>query len=157
MITAETGFAISHNYAIYARALDEKRFELLTDVFADDATLGYFVAGHDFTCSGREAADAFGAFLQRCYWTHHLIAHPMVEAGGRGVLASARVTATHIQHRDDGTVNRWLVRGSYHDEFEQRGERWLIVDRKVYCYDAEGDFVKDGVQTFAAPPWRGSA
>ena len=44
--------AISHNYAIYARALDEKRFEYLDQVFTPTAALHYEVCGNVFDCTG---------------------------------------------------------------------------------------------------------
>lgn len=154
-VDAATLSAISHNYALYARACDEKRFDLLPGVFAPDAELAYHVAGHDFSCRGDAAAENFSAFLARCHWTHHLIAHPTVEPVGTRLRASARVTATHLQRRTDGSTNRWLVRGSYHDIFEYQRRQWLIVRRDVYCLDAEGDFEADGVEHFPTVAWAG--
>lgn len=145
--------AITHNYAIYARLCDEKRYDLAPRVFAADAVLNYHVAGHAFSCSGSEAAASFSAFLERCWWTHHLIAHPMVEVEGTRARATARVTATHLQRRLDGSTNRWLVRGSYHDRFELRGGQWLIVRRDCHCLDAEGDFEAEGVEHFPNVAW----
>ncbi len=147
--------AITHNYAVYARLCDEKRYDLVAQVFTPQAELAYHVAGHDFSCTGAEAADSFAAFLERCFWTHHLIAHPMVEMDGTRARATARVTATHLQRRLDGSTNRWLVRGSYHDTFEQRGAAWLIVRRDCYCLDADGDFESDGVERFPGVAWAG--
>lgn len=59
-----------------ARACDEKRYDLLTQVFAPKATLDYRVAGHDVACRDSES---FQPFPRLCYWTGHLIAHPTVE------------------------------------------------------------------------------
>ena len=150
-----TVLAITHNYAIYARVCDEKRYDLLPHVFAPDAVLSYYVVGQDFSCRGDEAAQNFSAFLERCYWTHHLIAHPMVEVAGARLRATARVTATHLQRRTDGSSNRWLVRGSYHDTFEQRGGEWLIVRRDCHCLDADGEFEAEGVQHYPDVAWAG--
>ena len=147
--------AITHNYAIYARVCDEKRYDLIPRVFAPAAVLAYAVAGHDFTCRGEEAAQAFANFLECCYWTHHLIAHPMIESAGAQIRATARVTATHLQRRTDGSTNRWLVRGSYHDTFEQRGSEWVIVRRDCFCLDAEGDFESEGIERFPTTAWAG--
>ncbi len=149
----DTLHEIAHNYAIYARACDEKRYDLVPRVFAPDAVLAYHVAGHDFSCRGDEAAQQFSAFLERCYWTHHLIAHPMIEEVGTQIRATARVTATHLQRRTDGSINRWLVRGSYHDTFARRGDVWLIVRRDCYCLDAEGDFEAEGVMLYPDVVW----
>ncbi|MSR13931.1 MAG: hypothetical protein EXR86_05065 [Gammaproteobacteria bacterium] len=120
----DTLSAITHNYAIYARS-----------------------------CSGAQAARHFSAFLECCYWTHHLIAHPMIEEVGSRVRATARVTATHLQRRLDGSINRWLVRGSYHDTFERRGSGWLIVRRDCFCLDADGDFESEGIKRYPELEW----
>jgi len=149
----ETLAAIGQNYATYARACDEKRYDLFERVFTPDASLHYRVAGHEFSCRGDTAPAAFAAFLERCYWTHHLIAPPMVEANAEGVFATARVTATHLQRRLEGTQSRWLLRGSYHDHFEHRGGHWRIVRRDCWCLDADGEFLTEGVQHFAALAW----
>lgn len=149
----ETLAAIGQNYATYARACDEKRYDLFERVFAPDASLHYRVAGHEFHCRGENAAAAFAGFLDRCYWTHHLIAPPMVDLSTEGVFATARVTATHLQRRLEGTQSRWLVRGSYHDRFERRDGHWRIVRRDCWCLDADGDFLSDGVEHFPGVAW----
>lgn len=145
--------AISHLYAIYARAIDEKRFDLLDRVFSADASLQYTVGVHQFNCTGSGAGAAFGNFIELCYWTNHLIANPMIEPAGAGMFATARVQATHLQRRNDGSMNRWLVRGSYHDVIEQRGPDWLIVKRLCVCSDEEGEFLADGVELFPTLAW----
>jgi 3-phenylpropionate/cinnamic acid dioxygenase small subunit len=145
VIDAATWVAIAEAYAIYARACDEKRYDLFARVFAPEAELDYRVAGHDFACRGDEVPKAFAEFLGRCFWTQHLIAHPMVEREGDTLRASARVTATHLQRRRDGSTNRWLVRGAYDDTFALRSGEWRIVRRICVCVDAEGDFELDVV------------
>ena len=79
----------------------------------------------------------------------------MVERVGERVRATARVTATHLQRRLDGSTNRWLVRGSYHDTFEPRGGEWRIVRRDCFCLDVEGEFEDRGVELFPVVPWAG--
>ncbi|MGR8919810.1 MAG: nuclear transport factor 2 family protein [Gammaproteobacteria bacterium] len=143
----------SHVYSIYARAIDEKRYDLLARVFTDDAALSYVVGPHEFSCRGDEAAGYFGAFLEKCWWTNHLIAAPMVEADGERLLATARVQATHLQRRVDGSLSRWLVRGSYHDVLERRGDAWLVVARYCHTPDTEGEFLADGVESFPDLAW----
>lgn len=150
---SETYFAINHVYSIYARAIDEKRFDLLRRVFTDDAELEYTVGVHQFSCRGDEAGGAFGNFLKLCYWTNHLIASPMVEPAGARVFATARVQATHLQRRADGSINRWFLRGSYHDHFELREGQWLIARRLCVCTDEQGEFVADGVEQFDGVAW----
>ncbi len=153
----ETLAAITQVYAIYARAIDEKRFDLLADVFTPDATLDYVVGPHTFSCRGDAAAQHFRGFLDKCYWTGHLIAAPMVEAQATTAFATARVTATHLQRREDGSLSRWLVRGSYHDHLALEGGAWRIVRRDCVCPDVEGEFLADGVECFPDIAWTGRA
>ena len=149
--------AISHNYAIYARALDEKRFEYLEQVFAPTAALHYEVSGHVFDCTGGEAASAFSRFLDLCYWTNHVIANPMIEVHGKSAHGSARVIATHLQRLPEGTMTRWEVRGSYHDTFALTPSGWRIVRRHCVCMDSVGEFRSEGVERFPALAWTQAA
>lgn len=144
---------VAHLYAVYARAIDEKRFDLLARVFAADAALAYTVGPHAFECSGAEAAGYFGRFLELCYWTNHLIGMPMVEADGEGLFATARVIATHLQRRHEGTMSRWTLRGSYHDRLVRTDGAWRIVRRVCLCPDSEGAFLEDGVERFPGVAW----
>jgi len=145
--------AIAHSYSIYARAIDEKRFDLLESVFHPDAALEYVVGPHTFHCTGLQAPESFGRFLAKCWWTNHLIAAPAVERSGARFHATARVQATHLQRRLDGTLSRWLVRGSYHDTFERHGEAWLITHRFCCTPDEEGGFLDVGVESFDGVAW----
>jgi hypothetical protein len=152
-MTAHTITEIGHLYAIYARALDERRLALLGQVFAPDAALDYVVGPYRFACSGAEAAAHFDRFLTLCYWTSHVIGAPMVELTGDGARASARVTATHLQRLPEGTLNRWIVRGSYHDRLGHTPAGWRITARTCICPDVEGDFLEDGVEEFTDVTW----
>ena len=149
--------AIAHNYAIYARALDEKCFAYLEQVFAPTAALHYEVCGHVFDCSGADAVQAFSQFLDLCYWTNHVIASPMIEVQGKHAHASARVIATHLQRLADGSLSRWEVRGSYHDTFAMTPAGWRIVRRHCVCMDSVGEFRSEGVERFPALAWSQAA
>ena len=150
-------FDISHVYAIYARAIDEKRYDLLDRVFTPEAELQYEVGPHKFDCKGAESAKYFGEFLQLCYWTNHLIAPPMIEIDGNSAFATARVISTHLQTRDDGSQNRWTLRGSYHDQFIRSDGRWLIAKRFCVCTDSEGEFMPEHVEHYPALAYTESA
>lgn len=149
--------AISHNYAIYARALDEKRFEYLDQVFTPNAALHYEVCGNVFDCTGEGAIAAFSQFLDLCYWTNHMIANPMIEVHGKSAHASARVIATHLQRLPEGTLTRWEVRGSYHDTFALTPAGWRITRRHCVCMDSDGEFRAEGVERFPALAWSEAA
>ena len=61
------------------------------------------------------------------------------------------------QERDDGAMSRWFLRGSYHDQFERRDGNWIIVNRYCHTPDDEGEFLAEGVKTFAAIGWTEAA
>ena len=151
-LTIDDKLEIAETYSIYARAIDEKRYDLLDRVFLDTATLEYEVGPHQFACKGRESANYFGAFLKYCYWTNHLIAAPMIESGA-GVFATTRVTATHLQKGLKGELHRWTLRGSYHDNFTYTDSGWRIAKRLCLCPDSEGEFLSDNVRIFDALAW----
>ena len=151
-LTLDDKFQISEIYSIYARAIDEKRYDLLERVFLDDASLEYTVGPHQFSCKGEESANYFGAFLKYCYWTNHLIAPPMIE-NEQDVFATARVIATHLQKGLKGEIHRWTLRGSYHDHFSKSAAGWRISKRLCLCPDSEGEFNSDQVRIFEQLAW----
>jgi len=154
MPTHELVCDVTHVYATYARAIDEKRYDLLQRVFTPDAALDYVVGSHRFTARGEHAAAAFKPFLDRCYWTQHVIAPPMVDLDASGrVAASARVIATHLQRLPEGTLTRWQVRGSYHDRFVRSHDGLRIAQRFCFCPDEEGEFTDTGVEEFPQVAW----
>ena len=140
-------------YSLYARAIDEKRYELLARVFHPEAELQYIVGSQEFACSGAEAADYFKNFLNLCYWTNNLIGSPSVELSGEKAFATARVQAVHQQILKDGTVSRWILRGSYHDHIGLFDDDWLIIKRYCHTPDEEGEFLTSGVEIFDKIGW----
>lgn len=144
---------IAEIYSLYARAIDEKRFELLDSIFSEEAELHYIVGSEEFKCCGAEAGSYFKAFLDLCFWTNHLIGGACIEEKDKYAFSTARVQAVHQQIRDDGSVSRWVIRGSYHDHFEFIDGRWLIVKRYCHTPDEEGKFLSTGVQSFPEVGW----
>ena len=63
----------------YAKALDEKRFDLLGTVFTKDAQLVYLIGQQLLDFPMRDAEKTFKAFLLKRYWTSHLISDPVIE------------------------------------------------------------------------------
>ena len=136
----------------YAKALDEKRFDLLGTVFTKDAQLVYLIGQQLLEFPMRDAEKTFKAFLLKCYWTSHLISDPVIELQGDSAHASSRVTATHMQIREDGSRNIWIVSGAYDDELIREAERWRIRKRVTNAPYEQGNFLADGVREFAVAP-----
>jgi hypothetical protein len=136
----------------YAKALDEKHFELLGTVFTEDAQLIYLIGKQLIECPMQEADQTFKAFLTKCYWTSHLISDPVIELQGDRAYASSRVTATHMQIREDGSRNIWIVSGAYEDELIREAKGWRIRKRVTNAPYEQGVFLAEGVREFQGAP-----
>ena len=136
----------------YAKALDEKHFALLGTVFTKDAQLVYLIGQQLLEFPMQDAEKTFKAFLLKCYWTSHLISDPVIELQGDSAHASSRVTATHMQIREDGSRNIWIVSGAYNDELIREAEGWRIRKRVTNAPYEQGNFLADGVREFDVAP-----
>jgi hypothetical protein len=58
----------------------------------------------------------------------------------------------HLQVRDDGSHNHWVIAAVYHDELVRDGEQWRIRHRKALCPYVEGDFLAEGVRVYTGLP-----
>ena len=137
----------------YAKALDLRNYQELKTVFAPNAQLAYTI-GDDryFAFPMAEAIDTFSSFLSRCYWTCHLIGTGVVDIDGERAHASSRVHATHIQIRNDGSKNIWIVSGGYEDDLIRTPDGWRIIKRDCICPYEEGSFEEEGVREFNRAP-----
>lgn len=142
----------------YADAIDTMRFERLDEVFEPGARLRYELDGNSFDVKFPEAvAAAIRPALERCAWTCHLIGEPLIEQ--RGDLASSvmRVIATHIQQRNDGSQNNFVVTGMYYDELARTAHGWRIRDRYAKFPCVQGTFLADGVALHTSASRSGAA
>lgn len=137
---------------LYGKALDEKRFDLLDKVFTKDAKLVYLLGEDLYRFTMEDGVEFYKSFLQKCYWTCHLISIPVIEFRNDGAHSSSRVTATHIQIRDDGSRNAWIVSGAYEDEFVRELGGWRISRRVANAPYVEGSFLTEGVHEFKEAP-----
>jgi|ERR1051326_835791 hypothetical protein len=136
----------------YAKAIDEKRFDVLAGLFTEDAELVYLIGEQLIERSVKEAESTFKAFLTRCLWTSHLVSDPVVDLQGDRAHASSRLTATHIQLRDDGSRNVWIVSGAYEDDLLRDARGWRIRKRVTIAPHEHGMFLSQGVREFHSPP-----
>lgn len=132
-----------------AMAFDRKRHEeMLPRLFTADARIVYRLSGSvmDFSMPG--GIPVFKEFHDRCRWTQHLVAPPVVDLAGDEARAFSQVRATHVQVREDGTENVWTVWASYHDHLVRTPDGWRIAERRVPCEHETGAFEQDGVRLF---------
>jgi hypothetical protein len=151
--TTEDRLAIAHVIGQVARAFDEKMHDaLLPKCFEEQARILYRLRGRliDFSMPGGLARFKF--YHDRCFWTQHLVSPHIVEMAGDRARASTPVHAVHVQIRDDGSRNHWLIAAVYHDELVRGPQGWRIQSRTVPCPYVEGDFLEAGVRLFPTLP-----
>lgn len=136
----------------YGLALDEKRYELLTEVFTPDAELVYLLGEQLIKLKMEESDNLFRTFLTKCYWTSHLISNPVVKIKGETAESRSHVTATHIQVKNDGSQNIWIVSGAYEDELIRTPDGWRIKKRIANAPYVEGEFLEEGVREYHSYP-----
>jgi hypothetical protein len=144
---------ITHIIQQAARAFDEKLHdELLPKTFLDDAQILYHLRGNLIDFSMPKGIELFKHYHDRCYWTQHLVSPHIVELAADQARASTPVHAVHVQIREDGSRNNWLIGAVYHDELVRHDGEWRIQKRTVPCPYVEGDFLESGVRLFATLP-----
>ena len=145
--------AIAHTIRQVARAFDEKLHdELLPKAFDDNASILYRLRGARIDFSLPAGLPKFKYFHDRCYWTQHHVSPHVVSIDGDTARASTPVHAVHLQIREDGSHNHWVIAAVYHDELVRTGDMWRIRKRKALCPYVEGDFLVEGVRLYPTLP-----
>jgi SnoaL-like protein len=151
--TVEDRLAIVHVIQQVARAFDEKLHdELLPKCFDAQARVLYRLRGRQLDFSMPGGVALYKHFHDRCYWTQHLVSPHVVEIDGDRARASTPVHAVHLQVRDDGSHNHWVIAAVYHDALVRGADGWRIAARKAICPYVEGDFLESGVRLFPTLP-----
>ncbi len=120
----------------FARVLDQKRWDGLTDVFARDLTFNY---GADGEQAGIDALrEQMRRYLDVCGGTQHLIGSILVDVEGDSAVSRAYVQARH-QRRNDPVGAIFDSTGEYVDQWERRSEGWRIVRRDALWFLHAGD------------------
>ncbi|MCP3733524.1 nuclear transport factor 2 family protein [Sphingomonas sp. RP10(2022)] len=128
--------AIVRGLAAFARIVDGKRWDDLSQVFADDLTFDYGAIG---SFSGIQSLrDVLVRFLDRCGATQHLIGSIVVDIEGDAATSRAYVQA---RHQGVGAVAGPVFdsNGEYVDRWERRVEGWRIVRRDASWAIHTGD------------------
>ncbi len=152
-LTTQDQLDIAHTIQEVARAFDEKlHHELLPTVFTDDASVLYRLRGQRFDFSMPEGPGKVKSFHDLCYWTQHLVSPHVLSIDGDRATARTPVHALHLQVRNDGSHNQWVIGAVYHDELVRRDNRWRIAKRLALCPYVEGDLLTRGVRSFPNLP-----
>jgi hypothetical protein len=124
----------------YGQALDEKRYELLDEVFAPGAVLDYEMNGGQ-PSSHPEMVAEFREFLASFFYTQHLFSLPVIDLKGDRAQSTCRLIATHVQRPLAGGRSAWTVYGVYNDELIQTEVGWRIARRRFRGTHTEGELL----------------
>jgi 3-phenylpropionate/cinnamic acid dioxygenase small subunit len=118
---------ISDTLHAYSRGIDRCDFDLLADLFTQDASFDY---GHGNVTRGRASLrELFVAATGRYDATSHhcsTIAYLFVADGRASTITY--VYAFHDNAEQDLHLHVW---GNYEDELVDEGDKWRIASRKV--------------------------
>lgn len=110
----------------FARILDRKQWDRISDVFASDVAFNY---GDGQEQAGMAALHLnFTKFLDRCGATQHLLGSIQVDIDGDTAISRSYVQARH-QGLGDKSQAIFDTNGEYTDRWERRAEGWRIVRR----------------------------
>jgi hypothetical protein len=124
---------------LYCRAIDERRFELLDEVFASDALLSYSMTPEPGPpLPYPELKKVMREFVGRFFFTQHLLGLPLIELSGDEARSTVGLQATHAERRRDGEPSTWVVYGTYRDRLARTPGGWRIVERTFTCGHTEG-------------------
>ncbi|MGE0667122.1 MAG: nuclear transport factor 2 family protein [Sphingomonadales bacterium] len=124
---------------LYCHALDRRRWELMDQVFHDDARYGFGDIGgdwRDFVKAARAIVDPLGP-------CHHMVSNILIEFDGDTAGVETYLNGYHVVPEDyppglntnglyyarPGERYVSIVGGRYIDRFEKRGPGWRIAFR----------------------------
>jgi SnoaL-like protein len=123
-VTDVDRWAIQELSVRYARAVDDRDFELLGTVFTPDAAFG-----QASEIVGRDAIVAhIRALLQGCGESQHLLGNHVVTVDGARARMSCAVRAFHRGAGDRRELVYEML-GDYHDDVRRTAVGWLISRR----------------------------
>ena len=135
----------------YARAIDERDFDLLASVFTHDARIHY-----DMDQGTRLEFPELAAWLEKALQifrvTHHVITNPVIEIEADRARSTCYLTCTHVQETLDGRESLIVEGGVYTDLHVRTAEGWRIRQRTLRRAYVNGDYLgPDQVRMFPRP------
>lgn len=128
-------FEILDRIHLYCHAVDRRRWDLMAEVFHEDATYQFF----SIEGGWRVFVDAAKALIDPMVQTHHQVSNSIVRfEGGDVAFSETYLHAYHIVNADypHGTFlslaggGAVWVGGRYVDRFQKRGGEWRIAHRQ---------------------------
>jgi hypothetical protein len=120
----------------YATALDSRQWELLDEVFADDAHAEYGAGTFD----GRPAIVAMlRSFLGGCGPSQHLLGNHRIEVDGDRATSRCAVRVLHVGAGERAVLEPFESLGEYVDGLHRTPSGWRIVERRAEWSIRRGD------------------
>lgn len=122
----------------FARAMDERDWDVLRDILVPDATSDVGTG----PLAGSEAlVDCIRGFLDACGPTQHLLGNILVDVDvdGDEAVSQAYVSDMHLS-ADPGSPLTFATLGDYHDRWRRIDGTWRIVHRSKLNRGVVGSF-----------------
>ena len=133
--TLEDREAIREIIALYAHAIDRRRWSIMDQLFHADATFGFGPIEGDW----RSFVEQARAIIDPCIATQHQLGQTLIEfADPATAHCETYMTAMHIVPTgypcadvfpDRGETYAAIIAGRYVDRFEKRGGEWRVARR----------------------------
>ncbi len=133
---------LSHHRAIedllvkYATALDNRQYELLSEVFVEEAVAVYVGVGE---CQGLHSiVELVSSVLVQCAVTQHLLGNFRIAINGNEATAQCYLQAIHTGQGAFANA-LYTVWGEYSDRLVLTDRGWRIQHRELRTLHAAGD------------------
>ncbi|HVQ92635.1 MAG TPA: nuclear transport factor 2 family protein [Mycobacteriales bacterium] len=131
---------IADRMYLYCHCVDRRRWELLAQVFHDDATWWVSSIGGEnpWRPAMESSRELFAAALDQ---THHFVGSILISLDGDRAVSEALITAYHRVRADaplggmfggTGCAYDLIAGGRYLDQWERRDGSWKIARRRVH-------------------------
>jgi hypothetical protein len=124
---AEDRLAVIETCTRMAWYADEREWDALREVFADEVRLDYtsLQGGEPATVPRDQLVESWAGLLGELQATQHLVTNHLVAVSGDTASCTAAFQATHLLPNPHGDPF-WTLGGSYRFELVRDGERWRI-------------------------------
>ncbi len=115
----------------YATALDSRDWDLLREVFTEDA-VGEYTGRIGRTFEGREAITGLvSSALSSLDVSQHVISNPVIQISGDTAESRCYLRAQHYMANPPAGGTTHEVGGTYHDRLVRTADGWRIVHRRL--------------------------
>ncbi|MFJ4776303.1 nuclear transport factor 2 family protein [Streptomyces sp. NPDC088762] len=104
---------------------DQRQWEALAGVFADEVTLDYtsLNGGEPVTLTPAQIVEGWRTGLGAYSATQHLLGNHLVSVDGEDAVCTATFQATHLK----GNGSLWTLGGTYRIDLTRSRDAWLIT------------------------------